>query len=201
MSASSLERLRISWLMVCSRVSSALVTVGRTIDSGICWRSTRIVAVDLYTLGMNMIRLAAVTSGTAKTTTANHLRRPHADFTVSIIEPLRAASSCIGVPLSGDSLWNEDDVVGLQVEVLVLTARGDHFVVVERDARHRLAIRSQDDDPRAIGELAEASREREDVEDGGQAPQLVPSGPCDLAHHRDLEAADFVDDDRDFRRR
>ena len=46
MSASSLERLRISWLMVCSRVSSSLVTVDLTKLSGTCWRSTSTVAVD-----------------------------------------------------------------------------------------------------------------------------------------------------------
>src|SRR5438876_1557576 len=118
MRASSRDRLRISWLMVCRRVSSALVTVGRTIDSGTCWRSTRIVAVDRYMLGMNTIRLTAATKGTAKITIASHLRRPHADFTVSIADPLRTPSSCIEVPISRvDPLWNEDDVVGLEVEV------------------------------------------------------------------------------------
>src|SRR5438105_13050675 len=182
MSASSRDRLRISWLMVCRRVSSALVTVGRTIDSGTCCRSTRIVAVDRYMLGMNTIRLAAVTNGTAKTTTASHLRRPHADFTVSVAEPLRTASSCIGVPIRVDPLWNEYDVVGLEIEVFVLTARAHDLVVVERDSGHRFAVGPQDDDSRAIGELVEAAGLREDVEHGRHAFQLVPRGAGHLAH-------------------
>ena len=46
MSASSVARLKISWLMVCSRVSTSPVTVGRTKASGTCCRSMRTVAVE-----------------------------------------------------------------------------------------------------------------------------------------------------------
>ena len=46
MRPSRLLRLKISCVMVCSRVSTSPVTVGRTKASGTCWRSTRIVTVE-----------------------------------------------------------------------------------------------------------------------------------------------------------
>ena len=75
MSASSVARLKISWLMVCRRVSTSPVTVERTNVSGTCCRSTSTVAVERYTLGIDVTSPNTTQAGAAKTISAIHLRR------------------------------------------------------------------------------------------------------------------------------
>src|SRR5687768_7104061 len=98
-----------------------------------------------------------------KTSTASHLRRRMIARMLSSPKPL-PLSLTMPVASARASLGDEDDVALLQVEVLVVVLAGDHLVVVEGDALHAAAVRTEHDDavPRRV--LVETAREGQDVE-------------------------------------
>src|SRR6266704_323379 len=117
------------------------------------------------------MRLRLAANGTANAKMASHFRRPHTPCTNSTAEGPRA-SSAIGISPRVPGLGHQDDVARLEVDVFLLTPRRDDLVVVERNARHGLPVRPQDDDPRAGGELGETPGLGQDVENCRPALQL-----------------------------
>src|SRR5262245_26401986 len=95
-------------------------------------------------------------------------------------------------------LWNENDVSGPEVDVLLVGPRR-HLVVVERNPDLFVTILSQDDDPGPGRELIESAGQGQDVEHRRAALELVTSGLQHLTDDGDLEAVHIVDDDGDGR--
>src|SRR6266404_9980160 len=71
----------------------SLVTVGFTNASGTCCASTSTTAVERYNEGSDEMTLTAATEGSAKASTANHLRRPQTARRRSIAAPFWGSSS------------------------------------------------------------------------------------------------------------
>src|SRR5213594_4573212 len=70
---------------------------------------------------------------------------------------------------------HDQRVAGLQEERLQLALRDDG-VVVARNPRHRRALHAQDHHLRATGKIVEPARERDRIEDGRAASDVVAAG-------------------------
>src|SRR5437667_8003275 len=116
--------------------------------------------------GMNATRPTTTENGTTKTRSASHLRRRQIAAASSKPKPGRT-SSRIGQRRSRrPSLRDEDNVLRLEIEVFVLSVRGDRLVVVERNPLLPVAVGAEDDDPAASGVLVQPARQGQDVEHG-----------------------------------
>src|SRR2546425_471760 len=95
------------------------------------------------------------------------------------------------------SSWHQDDVVGLEEEVLA--ADLDRLVVVEGDSLGLGTVLTEDDDLGLLGEVREPPGLGDHVEHRRVALQLVSTRTVHFTHDRDLEAPDVGDDDGHFR--
>src|SRR5918992_2360586 len=143
MIASNRDRLRISWLIVCNRISSPLVTVDRTKASGTCCPSTMTVALARYRLGRNIKKLSTIENGTPNAKMASHLRRLNIACATSRIEPDELSACTEGSPMSG----HQHDFVRLEVDVLLLATGGDELFFVVRNAPQNPARVAPDQQP------------------------------------------------------
>src|SRR5687767_4217271 len=193
----SLARLKISCLMMCSRLSSSPLTAARTncSDTG---RSTRTTAVDRYRFGRYSANVTADASTVANTTRATILRRRRISSERSIME-----SSCAVESMSrgmNNLLWNDDNVAGLHDQVRLLVT-GGYFAVVEWDSLGLAVLLAKDHHAIARREVGKALCERNHLEHRGRTLQLVAPRGFDRADDRHLHTVHFADDDRHFRRR
>src|SRR6266850_3465347 len=158
MRASSRARLRISSVIVYSRVSSSPVTPIRAYPSGAPGCATSSVAVERCIPGSDS---AIVTEPASKVQTSTAARRPrrfHTASATSIVDPPRVGPIIWVRPDSGiSSSRHHDDVARAQEEVVLFTVRPDALAVVEGDPGGCRALRAEDRHARSGGELGEAT--------------------------------------------
>src|SRR5262245_65460074 len=132
--------------MVSSRVSSSPVTADVTKLWLTSFRSTSTVAVDRYRAGSDQMKERHAASATVNTPVASQRRRFHTSTARFHPDPERLKS--VIVPHSSR---HDDNVAGLQEEVVRGGRVRDDLVVVDRDPLGRPTILPDDDDARERG--------------------------------------------------
>src|SRR5262245_57415412 len=174
--------------MMCSRLSSSPVTAARTKVSE-TGRSTSTTEVARYRFGRYSAKVTADASTEANTTSAISFRRRRISSDRSSIESSCVENMSRGITdltssvISHCSSGNDDDVAGLHDEVRLNVAAG-HFAVVEGNAFRLAVLLPENDDAVAGGEVGEPLRQRDQLEHGGRALQLIASGRFHRADHR-----------------
>src|SRR5439155_7128965 len=138
--------------------------------------------------GRDVTPPTATENGAANVRMASHFRRLQTAVASSTPAPFRGVASGIDQRslTVGIRLRHQHDVAVPEVDVLVLSTGGDDLVVVERNALHRLSVRTEDHDAVAGRELIEAAGEGQNVEHRGPALELVAGGLRHFADHRNL---------------
>src|SRR5437879_1788308 len=155
--------------------------------------------------GSDSAMVATPAKITRKAVAASHAwrRRAASARVVASPPPSRSArvtsvspGSRCAVAISG----HDQRVAGLEEKGLQLSV-GHDLVIVTRNPRHRRTLHAQNHHLRSTSKIVESSRERDGIEYGRSAPDVVAAGLAHLAEHGYLAAADLPNDDRHFGRR